>query len=69
MAQCRIIELFEHDPAGSHLYNRLLIEAAIKDRLITACGQTFTSRRGNWCLAGASGQAKQDSPRVSFVAF
>lgn len=46
MAQRRIIELFEHDPAGSHLYNRLLIEAAIKDRLITACGQTVHLKRG-----------------------
>lgn len=46
MAQRRIIELFEHDPAGSHLYNRILSEAAIKDRLITACGQTVRLKRG-----------------------
>ncbi|MFQ2857172.1 hypothetical protein ACK3YY_07105 [Aeromonas caviae] len=46
MAQRRIIELFERDPAGSHLYNRILAEAAIKDRLITACGQTVHLKRG-----------------------
>lgn len=46
MAQRRIIELFERDPAGSHLYNRILAEAAIKDRLITAIGQTVHLKRG-----------------------
>ncbi|MCX4072431.1 hypothetical protein [Aeromonas caviae] len=46
MAQRRILEMFEKDPAGSHLYARLLREAAIKDRTVTACGQTVHLKRG-----------------------
>ncbi|MDM5076615.1 hypothetical protein OB931_09530 [Aeromonas media] len=46
MAQRRILEMFEKDPAGSHLYARLLGEAAIKDRTVTACGQLVDLKRG-----------------------
>lgn len=46
MAQRRILELFEQDPAGSHLYSRLLREAAITDRVVSVAGQTASLKRG-----------------------
>lgn len=46
MAQRRILEMFEKDPAGSHLYARLLSEASISDRTVTACGQLVDLKRG-----------------------
>lgn len=46
MAQRNILAMFEKDPAGSHLYSRLLTEAAIADRNVSACGQTVRLKRG-----------------------
>lgn len=46
MAQRRILELFEKDPAGSHLYARLLREASIADRVVSVAGQVVSLKRG-----------------------
>lgn len=42
----RITEMFEKDAAGSHLYARLLREAAIKDRVVLAAGGPVGLKKG-----------------------
>jgi len=42
----RITEMFEKDAAGSHLYARLLREAAIKDRVVLAAGGPVSLKKG-----------------------
>lgn len=58
MAERRILEMFESDPAGSHLYARLLVEASIADRVVSAAGRSVSLKRGQLVFGRSAWQKK-----------
>ncbi len=58
MAERRILEMFENDPAGSHLYARLLVEASITDRVVSAAGRSVQLKRGQLVFGRNAWQKK-----------
>lgn len=58
MAERQILEMFESDPAGSHLYARLLVEASIADRVVSAAGRSVSLKRGQLVFGRSAWQKK-----------